>query len=850
MLSPITLPKKKNAEAAFDDQQLYAIGLEHVQRLTGLIWTDYNIHDPGVTTLELLCYAITELSYRASFPVEDLLASEEGNAENMRGQFFSARQILPNRPLTISDYRKLLIDLKLDVNHTGEISVVKNAWLRAAPLSYYTNPFDGQDSDLLGFTEVKISGLYDVIIEYRDEITSEHAKEKVMDGVKRLLSANRNLCEDFVSFAAVETQGFILCAELELTPVADEAKVQAEIFFKVQQYLAPPVNRYTLSEMREWKQADGSPRYTADKIFEGPSLQGGFIDDEELADANLREEIRLSDIINIIMDIQEVQAVRDILISPQDTQGPPENIWLVPVSPGKKAWIDQDGPSRLVFYKRNMRVEPNNDKVNNYYEILTKSVKTETENSYDFAIPLGKYRQPASYYSFQNHYPTVYGISEVGLGSAVDDRRKALAYQLKAYLLFFDQVMANYLAQLNHVRDLFSTDPTLKNTYFQQVVNTFTDYEKIYKITDIESSIPEDQSVFIERRNRFLDHLIARFAERCHDYVYTMYSTFGSTPEQLFDYKCRFLNAYPVISSERSLAYDYSLKKGIDLWNTENVSGLEKRLARLLGIQNDKRRNLSDIAHDIYAELDETPGDEFRFRIRKKDTGKIILSSSTHYATPELATKEMRRAIRFALMPISYQRKDAINGTHYFNIIDDAGEVIARRLEYFDNESQMDAAIDELMNYLRVNYSDEGMYLIENILLRPEQGGDPLLPVCIDSSCNNCAEADPYSYRIHIILPAYGQRFSNMDFRRFAEEVIREETPAHILPKICWISQEDMAVLEKQYHDWIELKAGLDTTAGRTVTINNFIDTLFRVKNVYPSNLLLGEFILGQTAIS
>jgi hypothetical protein len=733
MLSEITLPKKKTAEAAFDNQQLYAIGLEHVQRLASRIWTDYNLHDPGITILELLCYALTDLSYRASFPIEDLLASEHNNVVNMKEQFFTTRRILPNRPLTVSDYRKLLI---------GELKVVKNAWLRPAALSYYVNTFDESDptkrlsddkSDLLGIITVPIGGLYEVIIEYMDD-TPEDAKQKVLEQVKQLLQANRNLCEDFVNYTEVGTQLFFLGAELELTPIANEVKVKAEILSQVQHYLTPPVNCYTLSEMLERKQADGTS-YTADKIFEGPALYGGFIDDHELAQANLREEIRLSDIISIIMDIEDVQAVRDIVISPQDTQTPLENKWVVPVTPGSKARLNE---SRLVFYKRNVPVVIKEEAETNV-RAKAATAKVETGVVYDFDIPLGQYRQPGNYYSFQNHFPVVYRLSEEGLSDAADDRRKALAYQLKAYLLFFDQVMANYFAQLSHVKDLFSTDPDLQCTYFYQMVDSFTDYNKIYSpVCDI-SSLQDDMS--IDRRNRFLDHLIARFAERFHDIAYTMYSIFVSKPENMFSYKCDFLKDYPVISSERSLAYNYSLKNDNDLWNTENVSGLEKRLSRLLGISNYKRRNLSD--------------------------------------------------------------------------------------------------------------SDEGMYLIENILLRPEQKDDPFLPVCLDPKCADCAEVDPYSYRIHIILPAYSSRFSNMDFRRFAEEVIREETPAHILPKICWISKEDMVELEIRYHDWIYLKAGKDTdTAQRTKKLTNFIDTLFRVKNVYPShNLDESEFILGQTAL-
>jgi hypothetical protein len=182
--------------------------------------------------------------------------------------------------------------------------------------------------------------------------------------------------------------------------------------------------------------------------------------------------------------------------------------------------------------------------------------------------------------------------------------------------------------------------------------------------------------------------------------------------------------------------------------------------------------------------------------------------------------------------------------------------VLARRIEYFADEALMNAAIDETMEYLQVNYSDEGMYLIENILLRPEEKTDPFLPICPASNMGVCAENDPYSYRIHIILPAYGSRFQSMDFRRFAEELIREETPAHILPKICWISKEDMVRFEKDYRDWIYLKAGTEK-AKRQEKLSRFIESLFTVRNVYPTEHLHecepGEerpkFILGRTAL-
>ena len=47
------------------------------------------------------------------------------------------------------------------------------------------------------------------------------------------------------------------------------------------------------------------------------------------------------------------------------------------------------------------------------------------------------------------------------------------------------------------------------------------------------------------------------------------------------------------------------------------------------------------------------------------------------------------------------------------------GEVVARRIHYFERRRQMEAAIDELITYLAGHYGGEGMYLVEHLLLRP-----------------------------------------------------------------------------------------------------------------------------------
>jgi uncharacterized protein len=854
MLSLPRLPKRTNRPPELDHQQLYAIGLKHVQRLSSRIWTDYNVHDPGITTLELLCYALTDLSYRASFPIADLLASPSHNRENMQQQFFTARQILPNRALTTLDYRKLLIDLP----------GVKNAWIQPATQTYYA---DTQQSILLAtdpgrshIIPVELSGLYHVIIDYMDDIANAADQARVLQSVQQRLQANRNLCEDFVSFEEVQSQSFLLCAELELTPTADVSQVKAEILFQVQQYLAPPVKNYSLSEMLTRRKGDGT-LYTVDEIFDGPTLDCGFIDDTELAKAELRTQIRLSDVISILMDIQldnapAVRTVRDIVVNPEGMTTPLPNPWLIPVAPGQKALLDLVR-SRLVFYKRNMPVVADEHKVRQHYEKLVAEAKklAETPVAYDLNMPLGTYRQSDRYYSVQNHFPAIYGLSETGLSSTADHRRQALAHQLKAYLLFFDQIMANYFAQLSQVPQLFSTDETLHHTYFFQVVDTFAQYQKIYASPDIKTVLQnqnnqQEQADNLKRRHHFLDHLIARFAERFHEFAAIMYSAFGASAASMVTAKCRFLQHYPTISSERSIAYNYSMPNPSDLWDADsNVSGLEKRLAKLLNINPYRRQDLIQIDYDIYSDAG-----KFLFRIRNPATDEILLNSIAAYDTAPQAIEGMQQAIHAALLRQKYQKKSLAGGKFYFTVTNSSNQDIARSAKDFNSAAERDAGITATLQFL--SQGVEGMYLIENILLRPAQPGDPFLPVCLDPGCSDCVEKDPYSYRIHVLLPAYGDRFSNMEFRRFVEQVIREEVPAHILPKLCWISREEMAVLQKQYREWMALKAGADTSQ-RTEKLTALIKTLFTVRNVYPVGQLhecdsseeKPKFILGQTAL-
>ena len=832
--------KPQQAPLGLDQQPLLDLGMREVRAYARGLWTDHNVHDPGVTTLELLCYALTDLCYRACFPIEDLLAAPADDKRNMAKQFFRARQALPNAPLTELDYRKLLID----------VEGVRNAWIHPVePDPYYADSIEGKllldDPGVPGIREVRLRGLYGALIEYRGEDPAPADKARILAAASAALQAHRNLCEDFTSIEAVEPQYFLLCAEVEIEPQADATDTYAKILVAVQEHLAPGVPRHTRAEMLQRAKPDGS-RWTDPEIFEGPALAHGFIDEAELAAAELRTGIRLSDVIAVVMDIDGVRAVRDIVIraAPEGGGGgepPAESKWVVSVEPDKRSILDAEN-SRLVLYKGSMPLPRGADVMTRY-----QALKDEAEAKFgprpldDPQIPLGRFRAAAVYGSVQEHFPAVYGIGGAALppGAAAD--REAQARQLEGYLLFFDQWLANAFAQLGEVRQLFSRDPDIAQTYFSQKV---AGLDALY-MPGADGVEIETAAAMLARRNRFLDHLIARFAERLPDDLEVQAALFGTTRAAVARAKCAFLSDYPQLGAERGLAFDYTLDP-VSGPAASNVSGLEKRLSHLLG--------LGTIAQEIYQEHDTDAIDEYRWRVRRRFADGVLLSSDTHYPTPDAAAAEMSLAIAAAETPAGYQRRQTASGKFYFNIVDGAGNVIARRIEYFGTAAARDAAIDELRAIIAEHHG-ERLCVIENILLRPRPGApDTFLPICAEPGCGEgCPGDDPYSYRLHVVLPALAPRFRNMEFRRYAEEVVREETPAHLLPKICWVGDDDMNKIDAAWQAWQALLAGTDTTnpAGKLAA---FADALFNAKNVYPAPTLADcaaaeKFILGRSAL-
>jgi hypothetical protein len=136
MSEPIVISKAKPVTKSQDYALLVQEGLACIRQWAGDSWTDHNAHDPGITLLETLCYAITELGYRGQIDIAQLL-DKRLPPDSMA--LYAPEKALVCEPITAEDFQKLLITLP----------EVKYAQLKPA-------------------ANTTINGLYDVLVEWED----------------------------------------------------------------------------------------------------------------------------------------------------------------------------------------------------------------------------------------------------------------------------------------------------------------------------------------------------------------------------------------------------------------------------------------------------------------------------------------------------------------------------------------------------------------------------------------------------------------------------------------------------------------------------------------------------------
>lgn len=709
-----------------DFTYLRAEGIKLIERLSGKVWTNYNAHDPGITILEALCYALTELGYKTSFDIKDLLASDNRSTD-WSNFFYTAKQVLTSNPVTITDYRKLVIDTE----------GIKNAWVDITSdyeTLLYVNIEKKTDAESrkyqLSFTPqadnepLRIRGLYKITIEYEDDIIADNKQELINATVRKKLNINRNLCEDFLTIRPVNYELFRMEAEVKVKEGTDIEKINAKIFQVINNFFSPSIRFYTLEQMLK--------NCSATEIFEGPSLKNGFIDTQDLEQSEKYMDIHLSDIINLIMNIPDVIAVLKCVF-PIETQSAFSDFtqWITNIKEKEKApKLDIDN-SVITFFRSGDRhrseseKQPDKQRVVNIYNFLQSEVQSSKlkNTETDIAVPDGENMEVSAYYPFQYNLPVAYGMQEkIFKGDNPKDQaglspRDRQILQLRGYLMVFEQIMADYLTQLTNIKQLFSFDSSIHQSFFPQPLagihdmeNLFVNYKKYHE--DLLKLVETDQH-FLKKRNELVNHLLARLGENGEDYILPD----KRNPMAEIHIKSNILADYVAISSYRGGGFDYSNTDKV--WDTDNVAGMKRRICRLLGLRN---FNTTYITSDwITIEKVQKPGNATRLKVILNDPekeGNILLESNEYKDESEI--NEIIKYMLQSGFDKSLYEIDARPTKNSYNLKrkNDEGS--------FDLVASSNLKEEALENNLRKTLETleslagrENFHILENILLRP-----------------------------------------------------------------------------------------------------------------------------------
>ena len=806
-----TFPAVAAPEAeAIDFASLRQEALALIPRLAGENWTDHNAHDPGITILEQVCYALTDLAYRTQYGVPDLLTREGGDPY---ASVYTPATILPSGPVTLADLRKLVLD----------VPGVKNAWIETvdersasydaaqAEMSYLApHPSGASARDASpNVSEVRPSGLYRVRIEKSDLIDIDGGE--IRREAARRLHRWRGLGADYTAIDVLEYQQVQIDATLEIGPVGDATDLLARIYRRIAAYCSPSVPFHTLAEM-----LDRGRR--VDEIFEGPLLDHGFIDSRELAGIVRRTSLRISDLIHELTSEPGIVAVKDLHFL--TANGQLSKDWLLSLKPMLAPRFDLKHSS-IRLERRSLRVDSAALEAAAYDLFVSRAKEAvsplqSAAAERDLRPAPGRDRKIGTYHSVQEQFPTVYGIGTAGLSETASPERKAQAKQLKAYLMFYDQLLANYFAQLANVGTLFSFYDETLDSYFSQAVQD--DGGGALRLDEIRKSGPTHETVLrritedprgqgesgVVRRNRLLDHLLARVGEQFGDYSLLqsgLTAQYDMAPaDRLAHDKRAFLRDYPRISRERGVGFN-ALAPAPE-GSSEFLPGDCTDPASLV------QQLTASVRDPLSAFLWTASQPDERYVLTNPNAGRdemgtvlITFFNRLIHAGTSLYTDD-----RFAALHLSEETSRLLHqappasGSDLVRLnrllLEDAYPAAISRSR---DEANMSGLELTLRRKLGIRSQEERFHLVEHVLLRPLAGDanqhGPLFRAA--------SSRDPYSLQISVIFPSWPSRYQNKNFRQFVEESVREQTPAHLTAYVLWLDRPAMDAFEAAYAVWL-----------------------------------------------
>lgn len=702
-----SIPNELSEKAILRYDLLFEEGLSYVQKYSGKIWTDYNYHDPGVTFLEYLSYALTDLGYRTNFPIEDLFLFGSDSFDSIKENLlFGPAAAFSSSPVTVNDYRKLIID---------RIKLVANAWI--VPIK----------SNKMG-----LRGLFEIFIECADDLSDielHYLKKEVADLFYKYRLVGHDLEEVYIlKKVYLSIEGSIVIESDALGEL-----VMAKLYSVLDSYINPRVKFH--DPMRLWNEQGIAP----EKVFTGPLPKYGFVFEEDLT--SKIDAIYLSRIKELILTVEGVKEIRNLQLFKNGLPVFDNFVQLQKTEFPKIDFMDEltdTFESNLKLLKNNVvyEVDPIITKQLLSAEISSSSSFYYQELQYEEKLPPSRFtlEQLRSHFPIHNELPAFFGVGVTGVSKNASKEIQSSALQLSAYLYFFEQIMASYLTQLSGLRQLFSINDT-SSTYFHQLPSSIPNLDKFLSSQEeVKNALYESaerSDDYLDRKNRLLDHLLARFGEKLDETKLKKIcrsSDLDSSEnwaKSILQTKVNLLTQLIELGQNKSKGFDL---KATEIWDCSNLSSIEKRIGLTLGIQNIIRRNISaPLMNHFQVDKSKELVGNWELIDLKLDgqKSKIYALPEANYADDSLHFYGQGISfVKEIFDLLAYEKGITIalsNDTKKYYLL-----MKQRKSEFpsllFQSENLEDCALKKeqlLAKISELDLQSEGFHMVENILLRP-----------------------------------------------------------------------------------------------------------------------------------
>jgi hypothetical protein len=701
MIEPKFISENSSDKLSLDYDALRALGISYIEKYSGNQWTDYNYHDPGITLLEQLCYAITDLGYRTDFPISDVLLSQVDDFDLAQNNLLhGANEVFPTAPVTQKDLRKVLLDRVLSI---------RNVWVH--PITNHP----------LG-----IDGLFELQVQLHDDIPSQKEKDVIKE-LKSVFSKHRSLSTDLEQITLLKKDELSLSGKIFIDSFMVGEDLLAQVYHKIEHYL---------NNGRSENSKDSSTHQElTEQLHIGPKLKNNGL--KQLKSQDKTNEIYRSELIEIIENIPGITGLEDIIIYKNGVKCFDNIITFDKDCYPSLAQLDSDinaSTYALKLYRNNYRYEVDASIFNQLFEALSIPQTTTFQELREVfsGIPRGRFslKEIETYFSIQKELPSVYGLKENELPANSTRKRVAQARQLKAYLLIFEQVMANHLSQLTNIRELYSVDDTHLETYFSQVPTDVPHLKEVIDFDSFDSYLEYIQEINgtdqkkLERKHQFLDHLIARYGEYYDTSTIDKLDRVNTgEADHLGSLKAKMRYARSLISlgHDRNKAQVYSTKSD----KNSQISGLQQRIELLLNIRTKKHRSTTSPVYNK-THLDDVKKKWVTKKI-ETDQGKSIHTYSIeddNYSSEDFEFycknySELKDLFINAVKDSNYQIFKTDD--HYSVIFKRTGKQHPTKIYHSDSLEKCLAKKEKaIQRFSDLNKDCEGIYVLENLLLRPQ----------------------------------------------------------------------------------------------------------------------------------